>query len=129
MNSKIRVIKTDVVKGDFLKEEPALRFKKDASVPDGIELEVVNVYDEMKYQEILGRVFLQEKGHCAEFQPDLHQFIGLKSRVGIIHYLSQNALSDRKQLETAGILRSACCYCFKSVGNIQRIRLEKGKPA
>ena len=67
MNSKIRVIKTDVVKGDFLKEEPALRFKKDASVPDGIELEVVNVYDEMKYQEILGRVFLQEKGHCTEF--------------------------------------------------------------
>ena len=49
MNSKIRVIKTDVVKGDFLKEEPALKFKKDASVPDGIELEVVNVYDEMKY--------------------------------------------------------------------------------
>ncbi|MBQ6680314.1 MAG: glucosylceramidase [Lachnospiraceae bacterium] len=54
MNSKIRVIKTDVVKGDFLKEEPALKFKKDASVPDGIELEVVNVYDEVKYQEILG---------------------------------------------------------------------------
>ena len=48
-NSKIRVIKTDVVKGDFLKEESALKFKKDASVPDGIELDVVNVYDEMKY--------------------------------------------------------------------------------
>ena len=54
MNSKIRVIKTDAAKGDFLKEEPSLKFKKDASVPDGIELEVVNVYDEVKYQEILG---------------------------------------------------------------------------
>jgi hypothetical protein len=31
MNSKIRVIKTDVVKGDFLKEESALKFKKDAT--------------------------------------------------------------------------------------------------
>ena len=53
MNSKIRVIKTDVTKGDFMKEG-TLKFRKDKSVPDGIELEIVNVYDEVKYQEILG---------------------------------------------------------------------------
>ncbi|MBR6322464.1 MAG: hypothetical protein IKR59_06310 [Lachnospiraceae bacterium] len=54
MMGKIRLIKTDVTKGDFLKEKAPLKFRKDKSVPGGIELEAVNVYDEVKYQEILG---------------------------------------------------------------------------
>ncbi len=51
---KIRVIKTDIRQNKFLSEETPLKFRKDRDVPDGIELELVNVYDEVRYQTILG---------------------------------------------------------------------------
>ena len=54
MQKKIRVIRTSIADKAFLKEEKPLRFKEDASCPDGIENEVINVYEEVKYQEILG---------------------------------------------------------------------------
>ena len=51
---KIRVIETDVSAGKLLRESAPLKFKPDHDVPDGIELEVVNVYDEVSYQTVLG---------------------------------------------------------------------------
>lgn len=54
MNKKIRVIETHLASNTKLKEMPAIYFQKDKEGPDGREDRLLNIYDEVQYQEILG---------------------------------------------------------------------------
>lgn len=51
---EIRVIETNVAKGDLLKEAAPLQFVPDKKGPDGNEEDIFNIYDQVQYQEILG---------------------------------------------------------------------------
>lgn len=51
MNRTIRLIQTAKETGDRLTEKQALTFQTD---PNGVENELINVYDDVEYQEILG---------------------------------------------------------------------------
>lgn len=54
MNKKVRVIETHLASNTRLKEQPAIYFEKDKEGPDGREDRLLNIYDEVQYQEILG---------------------------------------------------------------------------
>ena len=54
MNKKIRVIETHLASNTKLREMPAIYFQKDKEGPDGKEDKILNIYDEVKYQEIWG---------------------------------------------------------------------------
>ena len=51
---KIRVIETNMAKGNMLKEAAPLKFVPDKKGPDGNEGDIFNIYDQVQYQEILG---------------------------------------------------------------------------
>ena len=51
---KIRVIETHLASGMKLEEMPEISFRKDKEGPEGQEEKILNVYDEVQYQEILG---------------------------------------------------------------------------
>lgn len=50
----IKVIETHLASDTKLKEMPELTFHKDKEGPDGQEGKILNIYDEVQYQEILG---------------------------------------------------------------------------
>ena len=54
MSRKIRVIETDMRAGKMLQEREALEFRPDKPGTDGQEGHILNVYDQVQYQEILG---------------------------------------------------------------------------
>lgn len=54
MERRVKVYLTDIRNGRRLSEETPLVFKADKSGNDGNEGHVLNVYDQVKYQEILG---------------------------------------------------------------------------
>lgn len=54
MKRKIRVIETHFASHTKLKEIAPLYFQKDMEGPDGREDRLLNIYDEVQYQEILG---------------------------------------------------------------------------
>lgn len=54
MQRTIKVIETHLASDTKLKEMPELVFHKDKEGPDGQEGKILNVYDEVQYQEILG---------------------------------------------------------------------------
>lgn len=54
MKRKIRVIETHLATDTKLKEMPEICFHKDKADPDGQEDHILNIYDEVQYQEILG---------------------------------------------------------------------------
>lgn len=54
MKRNIRVIETHLASDNKLKEQPELQFKKEQPEPDNQESQILNIYDEVKYQEILG---------------------------------------------------------------------------
>lgn len=54
MKRKVRVIETHLASDTKLKEMPPIYFEKDIDGPDGRESNLLNVYDEVRYQEILG---------------------------------------------------------------------------
>lgn len=54
MERKIRVIETHLATDTKLKEMPKIAFHKDKEGPDGQENNILNIYDEVQYQEILG---------------------------------------------------------------------------
>lgn len=51
---KIRVIETHLASGAKLKELPEISFQKDKDGADGREDRLLNIYDDVQYQEILG---------------------------------------------------------------------------
>ncbi|MGN0478884.1 MAG: hypothetical protein ACI4GO_05590, partial [Hominenteromicrobium sp.] len=51
---EIRVIETNMARGDLLKEAAPLAFAPDKKGPDGNEENIFNIYDQVQYQEILG---------------------------------------------------------------------------
>lgn len=54
MKRKIRVIETHLASDTKLKEMPSICFEKDKEGPDGREERLLNIYDDVEYQEILG---------------------------------------------------------------------------
>lgn len=54
MGKKIRVIETHLASDTKLAEQPALEFVKEIPEPDSQEGNILNVYDQVQYQEILG---------------------------------------------------------------------------
>ena len=54
MERRVKVYLTDIRNGRRLSEETPLVFKADKPGNDGNEGHVLNVYDQVKYQEILG---------------------------------------------------------------------------
>lgn len=54
MGKNVRVIETHMKSGRFLAETQGLCFHEDKPGPDGQEDRIINVYDEVQYQEILG---------------------------------------------------------------------------
>ena len=54
MKRKVRVIETHLASDTKLKEMPSIYFEKDIDGSDGRESNLLNVYDEVQYQEILG---------------------------------------------------------------------------
>lgn len=54
MEKKIRVYETDVTNKIYLSEKETLTFRADKKGNDGQEDSILNVYDQVKYQEILG---------------------------------------------------------------------------
>lgn len=54
MGKKIRVIETHLASGTKLQEMEAVSFRKDKEGPEGQEINILNIYDEVQYQEILG---------------------------------------------------------------------------
>lgn len=54
MERKIRVVETHLASNTKLKEIQEMCFAKDKEGPDGHEAKILNIYDEVQYQEILG---------------------------------------------------------------------------
>lgn len=54
MNRKIRVIETHLASDTKLREMPEICFHRDKEDPDGQESHILNLYEEVQYQEILG---------------------------------------------------------------------------
>lgn len=54
MGKKIRVIETHLASDTKLSEQPAMEFVKEIPEPDSQEGNILNVYDQVQYQEILG---------------------------------------------------------------------------
>ncbi|MDF2537723.1 MAG: srfJ [Herbinix sp.] len=54
MGKKVHVYETDVTNGIYLKEKEPLFFRADKKGNEGQEDSILNVYDQVKYQEILG---------------------------------------------------------------------------
>ncbi len=97
---KVRVIETDIAGGAFMKEQPALKFRQDSDVPDGVELEVINVYDEVKYQKILGF-------GGAFTDASAHNYFQMSKK-------QQTEVSDAYFSETKGIDLDFCRICINS---------------
>ena len=54
MKRRIKVIETHLASDNKLKEQPELLFAKELPEPDNQEAQILNIYDEVQYQEILG---------------------------------------------------------------------------
>lgn len=76
MSKRIKAIETHLASGTKLKELPERTFEKEKAGPDGEEETLVNIYDEVRYQEILGfgGAFTEATAlNVSRISPELHR--------------------------------------------------------